>query len=117
MLVKVNSISKRSDIKDNNRISKAKQGEEQYNIQVTKLDIDDLGSIVPLKEMVLLTPSYDKSIIETLKISHYAAIFTKDDDEDDESIIILANGITEEELNKDKERTIASANPNKNGNR
>ena len=45
-------------------------------------------SVIPLKELELNIPADDDSIIQTLKNSSYAAIFTE------ESIIILANGMT-----------------------
>ncbi len=86
MLVKVNSI---------------KGG----RASVTKLDIDDFGSVIPIKEMELSLPS-DDSVGQTLRNSPYAAIFTEGDGEEPESIIILARGITADELNEEKERTI-----------
>jgi hypothetical protein len=60
MLVKVNNID----------VSKNK-------VKVTKLDIDDYGSIVPLKELELKLPQDDNSIIQILENSSYAAIFTE----------------------------------------
>jgi hypothetical protein len=36
----------------------------------------------------------------------YAILFTKEDSEDEGSTIILAKGVTTEELNKEKERTV-----------
>ena len=88
MLVKVNNI----DI-DKNRV------------RISKLDIDDYGSIIVLKELELKIPANDNSIIQTLQNSSYAAIFTGDTD-DNNSTIILANGITIYELNKEKSKTI-----------
>lgn len=38
--------------------------------------------------------------------SSYAAIFTQGDTDDNDSTIILANGITIDELNKEKSKTI-----------
>ncbi|MCD6037809.1 MAG: hypothetical protein K0S67_1697, partial [Nitrososphaeraceae archaeon] len=38
-------------------------------VKVTQLDIDDYGSIIPLKELELKLPSNDNSIIQTLKSS------------------------------------------------
>ena len=73
------------------------------------LDIDDYGSIIPLKELELKLPSKDNSIIHVLKNSSYAAIFTEQDDYDNdnkETAIILASGITDEELYKEKKKTI-----------
>ena len=85
MLVKVNNL----DI-DKNRV------------WVSKLDIDDYGSIITLKELELKTPANDNSIIRTLQNSSYAAIFTKGGTDDNNSTIILVNGITIDELNKEK---------------
>jgi hypothetical protein len=76
------------------------------NVKATKLDIDDFGSVVPLRELDLKLPQDDNSISETLRHSSYAILFTKDDSEDDGSTIILARGVTTEELNDEKQRTI-----------
>jgi hypothetical protein len=89
MLVKVNAIDTSKNI-----------------ARVTKLDIDDYGSVIPLKELELTIQEDDYSIIQTLKGSLYAAVFTKGDIDDNNSIIILANGITVDELNKEKLKTI-----------
>jgi hypothetical protein len=88
MLVKVNNI----DIDKN-------------KVKVSKLDIDDYGSVIALKELELKIPANDNSIIQTLQNSSYAAIFTQGDT-DDNSTIILANGITIDELNKEKSKTV-----------
>ena len=82
MLVKVNGI---------NAINK--------KVNVTQLDIDDYGSLIPIKELELNIPRYgdDDSIIQTLKISSYAAIFTEGNIEDNDSIITLASGMTRQE--------------------
>ncbi len=87
MLVKINDIGK-------------------DNVKATKLDIDDFGSIIPLREIDLKLPQDDDSIGETLRHSSYAIIFTEDDVEDDGSTIILARSVTTEELNDEKQRTI-----------
>jgi hypothetical protein len=92
MLVKVNSID---SIKN--------------KVKVTQLDIDDYGSVIPLKELELNIPADDDSIIQTLKNSFYAAIFTEESIEENTSIIILANGMTIDELNKEKSKTIDKA--------
>ena len=60
MLVKINRI----DVTSN-------------KVNVTLLDIDDYGSVIPVKELELNIPQYDDSIIQTLKSSSYAAIFTE----------------------------------------
>ena len=87
MLAKINNISRN-------------------NVKATKLDIDDFGSVVPLRELDLKLPQDDNSISETLRHSSYAILFTKDDSEDDGSTIILARSVTTEELNDEKQRTI-----------
>jgi hypothetical protein len=89
MLVKVNNI----DIDKN-------------KVRVSKLDIDDYGSVIALKELELKILANDNSIIQTLQSSSYAAIFTQGDTDDNDSTIILANGITIDELNKEKSKTI-----------
>jgi hypothetical protein len=76
------------------------------NVKVTKLDIDDFGSVIPLRELDLKLPQDDDSISQTLRHSLYAILFTKEDSEDEGSTIILAKGLTTEELNKEKERTV-----------
>jgi hypothetical protein len=78
-------------------------------VKVTQLDIDDYGSVIPLKELELNIPAYDVSIIRTLKNSSYAAIFTEDSIGENNSIIILANGMTIDELNNEKSKTIDKA--------
>jgi hypothetical protein len=89
MLVKVNNI----DIDKN-------------KVRVSKLDIDDYGSVIALKELELKILANDNSIIQTLQSSSYAAIFTQGDTDDNDSTIILANGITIDELNKEKSKTM-----------
>lgn len=87
MLVKVNNI-------------------EGNSVKVTKLDIDNFGSVIPLRELELRLPQDDESVGQTLTHSAYAIIFTADDSEDDGSTINLARSMTTEELNEEKERTI-----------
>ena len=98
MLVKVNNID----------ASKNK-------VKVTKLDIDDYGSIIPLEEVELKLPQDDNSIIQILENSSYAAIFTEGNI-DDNSTIVLANAMTVDELNKEKSKTIDAAENKKRGN-
>ena len=87
MLVKVNDICENS-------------------VRVTKLDIDDFGSVIPLRELDLRLKQDDDSISQTLRHSVYAILFTVDDSEVDGSTIILARSVTTEELNEEKERTV-----------
>ena len=79
---------------------------DKNKVRVSKLDIDDYGSIIPLKDIELKIPANENSIIQTLKDSSYAAIFTDCNIDDNNSTIILANGITIDELNKEKRKTI-----------
>ncbi len=92
MLVKVNNID---TIKN--------------KVKVTQLDIDDYGSVIPLKDLELNIPADDESVIQTLKNASYAAIFTEHDVENNNGTIILANGMTMDELNKQKSKTIDKA--------
>ena len=78
-------------------------------VKVTQLDIDDFGSVIPLKKLELNVSSVDDSIIQTLKNSLYAAIFTEDIIEENKSVIILANGMTIDELNREKSKTMDKA--------
>lgn len=87
MLVKVNNISGNS-------------------VRVTKLDIDDFGSVVPLRDLDLKLPQDDDSVSQTLRHSMYAILFTNDDSEHDGNTIILARSMTTDELNEEKERTV-----------
>ena len=88
MLVKVNSID---TIKN--------------KVKVTQLDIDDYGSVIPLRDLELNIPA-DESVIQILKNASYAAIFTEGNIEENGSTIILASGMTVDELNKEKSKTI-----------
>src|ERR671910_3240726 len=76
------------------------------DVKVTKLDIDDFGSVIPLRELDLKLPQDDDSVGQTLRRSSYAILFTKGDSEDVGSTIILSKGVTAEELNYEKERTV-----------
>jgi hypothetical protein len=96
MLVKVNNIE----------ASKNK-------VKVTKLDIDDYGSIIPLKDLELKLPQDDNSIIRILENSSYAAVFTEGNIDDNNSTIVLANAMTIDELNKEKSKTIDAAESKK----
>jgi hypothetical protein len=92
MLVKINGI----DI-------------EEKKVRVTLVDIDDFGSIIPLKDLKLRIRPHDGSIIKILENSPYAALFTEDDNVENNSIIILANGLTTDEINREKSKTIDRA--------
>src|SRR5690348_18432206 len=90
------------------RINRIADGNK--TVMVTKLDIDDLGSIVVVRDLELSLPPDDDSIVQILRSSTYAAIFTDDMNEENGSTVILANGITVEALNIDKDKTVARAN-------
>jgi hypothetical protein len=60
MLVKINSID-----------------EPEYTVNVTLLDIDELGSVVPVEDLSLSILYGDDSIVDLLKSSSHAIIFTE----------------------------------------
>ncbi len=93
MLVKINRIN-----------------EAENKVNVTLLDIDDLGSVIPVKEFDLNILSNDESIVNMLKSSVHAIIFTEDFDNAIGSTIISAINLTDDELNQEKEKMIKAAN-------
>ena len=92
MLVKVNHIH-----------------EAENKVNVTLLDIDDLGSVVPIKDLVFNILPHDDSIINILKTSNHVIIVTEDINNNPTTIISAIN-LTDEELNDEKERMIKAAN-------
>lgn len=82
---------------------------DNKTINVTKLDIDDYGSVVPLEELVLQLPSNSASTIDILRNSQYAVISIQGNLEVNSSIIISADSMTLDELNKEKQKTIEAA--------
>lgn len=78
-------------------------------IKVVELDIDNYGSVIPVRELELSLPK-DDSIIKILSSSKYAAIFTKGDSDKGGRTIILANSISLDELNEEKKRAIDKVN-------
>lgn len=50
--------------------------EAENKVNVTLLDIDDLGSVVPMKDRVLNILPHDDSIINILKTSNHVIIVT-----------------------------------------
>jgi hypothetical protein len=46
-------------------------------VKVTQFEIDDFDPVIPLKELELKVSTDDESIIQRLKNSSYAAIFTE----------------------------------------
>ena len=87
MFVKVESVTKRL-------------------VNVTILDIDDYGVVIQIGLKVFRVE--DDAVLQTLKNSTHAAIFTGDNDE----IIILASGISKDELNKEKTKTVNAVDKN-----
>ena len=89
MLVKVNSIDESENV-----------------VCVTKLDIDDYGSIIPVNELELRLPTDDDTILEILKNSSHAAVFTENDIDNDNATIISASGMSNDDLNREKQKII-----------
>ena len=89
MLVKINSIDESENV-----------------VCVTKLDIDDYGSIIPVNELELRLPTDDDSILEILKNSSHAAVFTENDIDNDNATIISASGMSNDDLNREKQKII-----------
>jgi hypothetical protein len=87
--------------------------ESENKVSVTLLDIDDLGSVVPMKDLILNVLPYDDSIIDILKTSNHVMIFTEDINNNPTTIISAIN-LTDEELNNEKERMTKAANKDKN---
>ncbi len=82
--------------------------EAENKVNVTLLDIDDLGSVVPMKDLVFNILPHDDSITNILKTSNHVIIVTEDIDNN--RTIISAINLTDEELNDEKERMIKAAN-------
>ena len=99
MLVKVDSID-----------------EAEHKIKVTLLDIDDLGSIVPLKELSLSILPGDDSIVDLLKASSHVIIFTEGYSNEKHPTVISAINLTDDELNDEKEKMIRVASEAKDSN-
>lgn len=99
MLVKVNEID-----------------EVMRTINVTLLDIDDLGSVVPMRNLNLKVLPGDSFVIDLLKASSHAIIFTQDFSDRENSVVISALSLTDEELNDEKEKIIKKANRVKDNN-
>ena len=86
----------------------------ELKIKATLLDIDDLGSVVPIKDLELNLPSHDDSVINILKASTHVIIFTDDPPIGSNPTIISAINLTDDELNQEKENMIKVANDKKN---
>ena len=82
---------------------------KENKIKVVELDIDNYGSVIPVRELELSLPE-DDSVIKILSSSKYAAIFTEGDSDMDGRTIILANSISLDELNEEKKKAIDKVN-------
>jgi hypothetical protein len=78
-------------------------------VNVTRLDIDDYGSVIPLEELELQLPTNDNSVIEMLKNSQYAVLSIEESLEENGNIITSAKTMTLDELNREKQKTIEVA--------
>lgn len=78
-------------------------------IRVVELDIDNYGSVIPLRELELTLPA-DDSVIKVLSSTEYAAIFTEGEIDKGVDTIILANSVSLDELNEEKKRAIDAMN-------
>jgi hypothetical protein len=90
MLAKVNSIN-----------------EQKNKVNVTLLNVDDLGSVIPVKDLDLKLPPFDDStLVDILKSSSHVIIFTEGFGDENDSTIISAINLTDDELNREKENMI-----------
>jgi len=97
------------------------------HVNVTELDIDEFGTIIPIRDMELKIMEHNNNLYELIKQSSYAAIFTKKDlsnkdfkdhtyYEENSKIILLVNPITIDELNSEKKKVIESTDKSKKNN-
>ncbi len=90
----------------------------KYNVNVTELDIDEFGTIIPIRDLELKILEHNNTLYDLITQSSYAAIFTKKDlngtdvkdqfHDENSNIILLVNPITIDELNNEKKRIIES---------
>ena len=89
------------------------------HVNVTELDIDEFGTIIPIKDLELKIMEHNNNLYNLITQSSYAAIFTKKDlnakdlkdnthDDENSNIILLVNPITIDELNNEKNKVIDS---------
>ena len=89
------------------------------HVNVTELDIDEFGTIIPIKDLELKIMEHNNNLYNLITQSSYAAIFTKKDlnakdlkdhthDDENSNIILLVNPITIDELNNEKNKVIES---------
>lgn len=98
----------------------------KYNVNVTELDIDEFGTIIPIRDLELKILEHNNNLYDLITQSSYAAIFTQKDlnrkdvkdhiPNENSNIILLVNPITLDELNNEKKRVIESANKAKKNN-
>lgn len=91
----------------------------KYNVNVTELDIDEFGTIIPIRDLELKILEHNNNLYDLITQSSYAAIFTTKDlnstdinqiHDENSNIILLVNPITIDELNNEKKRVIESTN-------
>lgn len=90
----------------------------KHNVNVTELDIDEFGTIIPIRDLELKILEHNNNLYDLITQSSYAAIFTKKDlnskdvkdhmYDENSNIILLVNPITVEELNNEKKKVIES---------
>ena len=98
----------------------------KYNVNVTELDIDEFGTIIPIRDLELKILEHNNTLYDLITQSSYAAIFTQKDlnrkdvkdhfHDENSNIILLVNPITIDELNNEKKRVIESTNKAKKNN-
>lgn len=89
------------------------------HVNVTELDIDEFGTIIPIKDLELKIMEHNNNLYNLITQSSYAAIFTKKDlnakdlndhtHDKNSNIILLVNPITIDELNSEKNKVIESS--------
>ena len=93
-------------------------------VNVTELDIDEFGTIIPMKDLELKIIEHNNNLYNLITQSSYAAIFTKKDlntkdfknntyDDENSNIILLVNPISIDELNSEKNKVIESTDKEK----
>ena len=97
------------------------------HVTVTELDIDEFGTIIPIRDLELKIMEHNNSLYDLIRQSPYAAIFTKKDlnikdfkdhtnYDENSNIILLVNPITIDELNSEKKKVIESTDKAKRNN-
>ena len=96
-------------------------------VNVTELDIDEFGTIIPIKDLELKIMEHNNNLYNLITQSSYAAIFTKKDlntkdfkdhpnYDENSNIILLVNPITIDELNSEKNKVVESTDKAKRDN-